>query len=498
MRTKSSSAGLLILLVAAAGACKRAPSALAARPEPQPERDLHAGAPGGACPASCQTLATIPEVAERVLPAVVNISSTRRVKAGGAEGHGPFFENPESRRFFGQRGRPREREEIGLGSGVIISADGLVATNNHVVSHAEEIKVTLPDRRELKARVIGADPLSDVAVIRVEGNDHSLPTLSWGNSDQLRLGEPVLAFGDPFGVGETVTMGIVSAKGRANLGIADYEDFIQTDAAINPGNSGGPLVNLKGELEGITTAIMSESGGYQGVGFAIPANMARPIIESLVKTGKVTRGYLGVSVQEIDSALASGLNLGDVKGVLVTDVTPNAPADRAGLQAGDVILKINGQDVPSSGELRNQVSSSAIGSKLQLEVQRGKKKLVISPIVAELPRTAEESTPKEESAAPEHPAAGLRVAALTPQLRAELEVPDRIAQGVVVTGVAADSEAARAGLRPGDVIVEVNRRPVAAPKELADAYHSANELLLRVYRKPAFLYVILKRPGRIG
>src|SRR5690606_31146613 len=275
----------------------------------------------------------IADVAERALPSVVNISLTKVGRAGAPIPFPVFF------------GPPQERIEQGMGSGVIVSADGTILTNNHVVADAKEIKVTTYDRREFDAKVIGTDPKSDLAVIQIQGAPAGLTPIQFGDSSKLRLGEVVLAIGNPFGVGQTVTMGIVSATGRSRMGIVDYEDFIQTDAAINPGNSGGALVNMRGELVGINTAILSRSGGYQGIGFAIPADMARPIMKSLLDNGKVERGWLGVSIQDLTPELARGLGIGTSRGVLVSGVIDGSPADKAGLERGDVVISLDGKAI---------------------------------------------------------------------------------------------------------------------------------------------------------
>jgi len=270
-------------------------------------------------------------------PTVVNISTTRVVKSPGGEPLTPFFNDPFFKDFFGdeffrQFRIPKERREQSLGSGVIVTQDGYIVTNNHVIEKATEIKVVLSDKKEFKGKVIGVDPKTDIAVIKIDSKE--LPTIPWGDSDKLQVGEYVLAVGNPFGLTNTVTMGIISAVGRANVGVAEYEDFIQTDAAINPGNSGGALVNIKGELIGINTAIFSRSGGYQGIGFAVPANMVKTVMESLVKEGKVIRGWLGVSIQDITPDLAKQFGIKDLKGALVGDVVEGSPAHKAGIKRG--------------------------------------------------------------------------------------------------------------------------------------------------------------------
>ena len=296
----------------------------------------------------------------------------------------PFF-----RQFFGDEfGRqfrvPRERREQSLGSGVIVSPNGYILTNNHVVNGATEIQVTLSDKREFKARVVGTDAKTDIAVLRIDAAD--LPALTIGDSSKIQVGDFALAIGDPFGVGETVTMGIISATGRGNLGIEDYEDFIQTDAPINPGNSGGALINDRGELIGINTAILShESGGNQGIGFAIPVNLARQVMNQILEHGKVTRAYLGISMQELTPAMAKALGDPQLHGALVGDVTANSPAQKAGIQRGDIVLEVNGTPVSDTNQLRNAVSMMSPGSVVKLKVFRRGSERELSAVLAELP-----------------------------------------------------------------------------------------------------------------
>ncbi|HSK01155.1 MAG TPA: trypsin-like peptidase domain-containing protein [Kofleriaceae bacterium] len=325
---------------------------------------------------SVMTDASIPDIAERVVDSVVNISTSKAVRGGPAETD-PFFTDPDSPAFGT---RPSQRRLSSMGSGVIVTSGGRILTNAHVVQGADDIKVTVQDGTDYEATIVGIDPKADIAVLQLKGKVPPMKPLAFGDSSQLRLGEVVLAIGNPFGVGKSVTMGIVSAKGRGNMGIEEYEDFIQTDAAINQGNSGGALVNLKGQLVGINTAIASRSGGYQGIGFAIPSNMARPIMDMLVKDGKVVRGFLGVNIQTVTSALAREHNLGATRGAVVADVQPNSPAAKAGLVTGDVIVSLNGSEIRSGDVLRNTIALIKPGTTVDLEVVgRGapaKKKLV--------------------------------------------------------------------------------------------------------------------------
>jgi len=460
-------------------------------------------------------------VAARVTPAVVNISTTRTIKSGGDENSQddsqdnsqdnsqddpqgnqqgnpmtPFFNDPFFRRFFGDRGFgpmvPHERKEQSLGSGVIVDPRGYIITNNHVIEKADTIKVVLSDRREFKGRLIGTDPKTDIAVVKIDGN--KLPTIPWGDSDQLKVGQYVLAVGNPFGLNQTVTMGIVSAVGRANVGIADYEDFIQTDAAINPGNSGGALVNTAGELIGINTAILSQSGGYMGIGFAVPSKMARSVMESLIKTGKVVRGWLGVSIQEVTPDLAKQFGLAEAKGALVSDVLKDTPAERAGLKRGDVIMKVNGKPVDGPGHLRNTVAETAVGEKITLTVVRDGKEKDVPVTIGEQPKQlGQRGGAEEEGGQPSSVLDGVEVKNLTPQLRQEMSLPEDVS-GVVVSRVESGSDAEAAGLQRGDVIMEVDRKPVRNIQDYERALSKHNKkegLLLLINRQGGTLFIML-------
>jgi serine protease Do len=398
-------------------------------------------------------------IVKNAQPAVVSIASTKVVKTSGDEGLSPLFDDPMFRQFFGDGpqnrfGKQREQREQGLGSGIIVAPDGYILTNNHVIDGANEIRVFTSDKRELKARVIGADPKTDIAVVKVEAKN--LPTLPFADSSQAQVGDIVLAIGNPFGVGQTVTMGIISATGRGNLGIEDYEDFIQTDAAINPGNSGGALINASGQLIGINTAILSRAGGNQGVGFAVPANLARTVMNQLLKDGKVVRGYLGVMIQPVTPEIAKAFNLPDARGALVGEVTPDGPAARAGLAQGDVIIELNGVRVDDNRELRLKISQLAPGSAIKLKLIRDGNPREINITLGELPNEKEAASDrKPESDSPD----GLSVENLTPQIARQLDLQSN-ASGVIVTGVQDGSRADDAGLRRGDVIQQVNRQPV--------------------------------------
>jgi serine protease Do len=335
---------------------------------------------------------SIPDVAERVVDSVVNISTSSTSASAGPAAFDPFFTDPDSP-YYGMQ--PSGRKEMSKGSGVIVTAGGRILTNAHVVKGASEITVTLHDGTDVLAKVIGTDPKADLAVIQLEDKVPGLKPISFGDSSALRLGEVVLAVGDPFGVGKSVTMGIVSAKGRGGMGIEEYEDFIQTDAAINPGNSGGALVNLRGELVGINTAIASPNRGYSGIGFAIPTSMARPIMDMLIKDGKVSRGYLGVNIATVTPALAKEQKLGATRGAVVAGLQADSPAAKAGLEEGDVIISINGVAVRTSDLLRNTIAMTRPGTTVDLEVvKRTAGKTVLKAKLGELPADTTQPTMK--------------------------------------------------------------------------------------------------------
>ncbi|MDR4473241.1 MAG: DegQ family serine endoprotease [Nitrospira sp.] len=434
------------------------------------------------------------DVAKTVTPAVVNIttSGAEEVSDGGRHRGRPedFFGSPFGPRRFGPPMEPKERRGGGQGSGVIVSPDGYVLTNNHVIAGAKTVTVTLPDKREFKGRIVGTDPKSDVAVVKIDGSQ--LPTIPWGDSSRLQVGEYVLAVGNPFGLNSTVTLGIVSALGRGHMGITQYEDFIQTDAAINPGNSGGALVNTRGELVGINTAIFSQTGGYQGVGFAVPTGMSKPIYESLVKTGKVVRGFLGIGIQDLNPDLAKSFGVTGSNGAVVTDVKEEGPAEKAGIKQGDVILSFQGTSIEDAVTLQRAVTRSAVGSKVTVKVMRDgqEKELVVT--IAELPDNPQVA--KAEAGPSDQPLAGLAVQELDRDTVQELGLKGKIA-GVVVTAVDPDSDAERAGLMPGDVIREINRKPVTTVKEYDQAashLKKGQTVLVLINRRGASLYLSAK------
>ena len=399
-------------------------------------------------------------VVEKAKPAVVFVQVEKEKSRSRGQFQDPFeffFNDPLFERFFGQRMRPKKRapqkfKQRGQGSGFIISSDGYILTNNHVVGDADDIKVKLADGRQFKAKLVGTDPQSDVAVIKIDA-DH-LPVLPLGDSDKLEVGEWVIAIGNPFGLTQTVTVGVVSAKGRSRIGINDYEDFIQTDAAINPGNSGGPLVNIHGEAVGINTAIFSRSGGYMGIGFAIPINMARAIEQQLIKSGKVVRGWLGVVIQNIDEDLAKSFDLENTEGVLIAEVSKGSPAEKAGLKEGDVIKKLNGHKIESVDDLRNRIALTRPGTKIELEILRNGKRKTVEVTIGEQPSGATQAITQNEILQK----LGLGVQELTADLADQFGYQE--GQGVLVSEVEPGSPAAQAGIKPGQLIEEVNRKHV--------------------------------------
>jgi serine protease Do len=430
-------------------------------------------------------------VVKPALPAVVNISSSRVVHSRNTP-MSPFLNDPFFRQFFGNQFQaPREQREQSLGSGVIVSPEGYILTNNHVVDGATDIKVALSDKREFKGRVVGRDPKTDIAIVKI--NATGLPSLPLGDSSKLQVGDYVLAIGDPFGVGETVTQGIVSATGRSGLNIEGYEDFIQTDAAINPGNSGGALINTSGALVGINTAILSSAGGNQGIGFAIPINLARNVMDQIIRNGKVVRGYLGVSIQNVTPAIAKAFNLSRSNGALISDVDAKGPSAQSGLKTGDVIVGLNGQPITGPNELRLRVAELAPGSVAHLQVVSNGNSHETDVKLGELPESAgKTSGPKEGSAT--GPLAGVQVEALTSDAAQQLNLPADT-KGVVIDSVAADSAAAEAGLRRGDVILQINRKPVTSVGEYEQTLKQTGDkqsIVLLVERGGARIFVVVE------
>lgn len=394
-------------------------------------------------------------VVKSTRPAVVNIVAIAKSREPKSQIN-PFFDDPFFHRFFGdefgqQFRTPQERQQRGMGSGVIVSSNGYILTNNHVIDQADEIRVVFGDKTEFEGTLIGTDPKTDLAIIKIDATD--LPVLPWGNSDQLQVGEMVMAIGNPFGLNQTVTMGIISAVGRANMGIVDYEDFIQTDAAINPGNSGGALINLRGQLIGINTAIFSRSGGYMGIGFAIPSRMAKTVMTSLIKHGEVIRGWLGVSIQNLDAPLAEQFDAPNTKGVLIGDVIANSPAEKAQLQRGDIIKQYRDMFVEDSVHLRSLVAETSPGTSVLVEVFRNGTSHTLTVKIGTLPK----NLPEVSSSQSLHPLAGIVVGPIQ-------HGQSRGSIGVIVRKVPKNSPSEQAGLRQGDILLEINREKVSSVK----------------------------------
>ncbi|MBH0189281.1 MAG: Do family serine endopeptidase [Nitrospira sp.] len=489
MGTWSIGGGLLLALCACAG-LDGGTSALAA----------------GVPPAFAQGFS---DIVKKTTPAVVNIAVTGGGEGGRRRGGGlppgPFGKPPApGEEPGGEDGptpppmphnppAPHGRQEQSAGSGVVFDSNGFIVTNNHVVEGATQITVTLNDRREFSAKIIGTDPKTDLAVIKIEAKN--LPSLKWAEYEKLQVGDLVLAVGSPFGLSSTVTLGIISALGRGNVGIADYEDFIQTDAAINPGNSGGALVNMNGDLIGINTAIFSRTGGSEGVGFAIPSSIALDIVDSLQRTGKVVRGWMGVAIQEITPALAKSFKLPeDRKGVLISDVNENGPSHAAGVKRGDVVVAFNGKEILSVSQLRNLVARTIVGKEAQVKVLRDGKEQMLAVKVAERPSDEllakkEPAPPKEQGETvkpPDNVLASLRVQALDNAVMSQLNISAKTT-GVVITSVEPGGQAEAAGLQRGDVIQEVNREPV---KTLDDYQKAVSKI-----KKEELAVLLVNRQG---
>jgi len=418
---------------------------------------------------------------ERTAPAVVNIATRGSVEVGGG-GH-PFMDDPFFRRFFDMPNQPQQRRETrSAGSGVIIDADeGLVLTNAHVVDGAEEITVTLQDDRNFDAEIIGTDPGSDIALLRIDADGEGLAELKMADSSATRVGDFVVAIGNPFGLGHTVTSGIVSALGRSGINPEGYEDFIQTDASINPGNSGGALVNLRGELVGVNSAILSRGGGNIGIGFAIPANMARSVMEQLLEFGEVRRGLLGVNIYDITPDIAEAYGIEETTGAMVSQVVPESAADKAGIEAGDIIRKVDGEAIENANALRNTIGLKRSGATVTLEILRDGKKRTIKAELGEQARTA------QLDAQEIHPGLqGAEFETLDPA------TPDYEGQsGVLITSVAPGSPAAQRGLRTGDLITGVNREKVSNLADLQE-HAQGRSLLLNIRRGNANLLLPIR------
>jgi serine protease Do len=451
-----------------------------------------------AAPTQPGVISSFAPIVEKVAPSVVTVFTTETVSRTLA----PFpFSDDALRQFFGGQLQQRQGKQTlqGLGSGVIVSPDGYILTANHVVYGAEEIMVGLgTELRKYKAKKVGTDPGTDVALLKID--EKNLPAITFADSEKARAGDIVLAVGNPFGLRQTVTMGIISAIGRGGMGIVDYENFIQTDAAINMGNSGGALVDIKGQLLGINTAIFTRSGGNQGVGFAIPANLARDVMQSLREKGRVVRGYIGASVQTLTPELAEAMKLkGQPTGALVGEVAPNTPSQKTGIKTGDVITAVNGKKISDAREVRLMIGSMAPGSKAQIQVNRDGQTKMFGVDLVEMPAGAAGEGPKaspEESAQPEKTTVfgGVAVADITSDIRSALNLPKDV-QGAVIAEIDADSPAGKAGLREGDVIQEVNKQPVKNAKDLlaiSKKLKPNEKILIRVYSQGRSGYVALE------
>ncbi len=460
-------------------------------------------APVQARPGFVQSFAPI---VEKVAPSVVTISTSKNVK-NSLRNH-PMLNDPTFRKFFGipeeedeeENGRGKRGgkngshpQALGLGSGVIISADGHILTNNHVIQGADEIEVTLSgSQKKYKAKKVAGDAGTDIAVLKIEAKN--LQPVVFGDSDKLRVGDIVLAVGNPFGLSQSVSMGVVSAMGRGDMGIVDYENFIQTDASINPGNSGGALVDVEGRLVGINTAIYSRSGGNQGIGFAVPANLAHSTMDSLLKNGRVVRGYLGIGIQPLSEDLAQKFRISDQTGTLVTHVEPGGPSAKAGLKPGDVVLEVGGRKVDGPRELRLLVSGMAPGATVAVKLVREGKPQTVKVQLGEMPsKGSAPSGPDDSQQSPPDVLDGVEVQDITGALRKELDLPENV-QGVVITNVDPDSPSAAAGLKRGDVIHEIEREPVTSAKqaeELSEKIKAQKKVLLRVSRAGQSRYVVV-------
>ena len=452
---------------------------------------------------------TFAPIVEKVSPSVVTIATSKLQKRN----KNPYFNDPMFRRYFGlpdneedetdkapKGGGKKHLERAGLGSGVVVAPDGYILTNNHVVDGADEIIVTIgKDKHEYKATKIGNDPATDIAVLKIEAT--SLPSVTFTDSDKVRVGDVVIAVGNPFGLTQTVTMGIVSALGRKgiergqNPGDARYENFIQTDASINPGNSGGALVDAEGRLVGINTAIFSMSGGNQGIGFAVPGNLARGVMESLIRTGKVSRGFLGIKLQDLNEELAKQFKMEGTNGALVSQVYDKTPAEKAGLQSGDVVVEVGGKKIEGPTELQMTIASMAPGTKAELKVIRDGKDKNFTIELGELPTG--KGLAAIEPPKPTDPDVldGVTVADIDAEARKKFDLPEGL-KGVVISEIDPESPSAEAGLKVGDVILEANREPITTSKqavELSEKLKKEKKVLLRVATKGASRYVVVER-----
>ena len=430
------------------------------------------------------------KVADKVMDSVVNISTEKTIKSKYTDPFQDMFNDPFFGRYFGQQGTEKEytQKATSLGSGFVITQDGYIMTNYHVVSEADKIDVKFSDKEVYKAKLIGADPETDIAILKIDGGNNKFQPVDFGNSDNLKIGQWAIAIGNPFGLNNTMTVGIVSAKGRSGMGIETYEDFIQTDASINPGNSGGPLVDIDGKVIGVNTAILSQSGGNMGIGFAIPVNMAKSIKDMLIKDGKVTRGYLGIMMQPVDKNIAQKFNLKRSSGVLITNVVPGSPAESAGLKRGDIIIDADGKKISEMGELINSISNSIPGKEMTFTVVRDGKE---TKIKAKLAKKEENSV---DNNAVEGSILGMKIRNIDDTVKQKFNLP-KDKKGVIVLEVAYGSSAYLAGIRAGDVVVAVEKNEVSSVGEvnkILSQIPSGQDILLFVEGKN-LRYVILTK-----
>ena len=430
------------------------------------------------------------KVADKVMDSVVNISTEKTIKSKYTDPFQDMFNDPFFGRYFGQQGTEKEytQKATSLGSGFVITQDGYIMTNYHVVSEADKIDVKFSDKEVYKAKLIGADPETDIAILKIDGGNNKFQPVDFGDSDNLKIGQWAIAIGNPFGLNNTMTVGIVSAKGRSGMGIETYEDFIQTDASINPGNSGGPLVDIDGKVIGVNTAILSQSGGNMGIGFAIPVNMAKSIKDMLIKDGKVTRGYLGIMMQPVDKNIAQKFNLKRSSGVLITNVVPGSPAESAGLKRGDIIIDADGKKISEMGELINSISNSMPGKEMTFTVVRDGKE---TKIKAKLAKKEENSV---DNNAVEGSILGMKIRNIDDTVKQKFNLP-KDKKGVIVLEVAYGSSAYLAGIRAGDVVVAVEKNEVSSVGEvnkILSQIPSGQDILLLVEVKN-LRYVILTK-----
>jgi serine protease Do len=457
------------------------------------------------------TLTTFAPVVDKVAPNVVTIATSKMVRRNAAQGQNPMLNDPMFRRFFGlpedQPADPKEKEDdtkggkkrkqmAGLGSGVIVSAEGHIITNNHVIEGADEIIVKVGnEKHEYIAKKIGTDPSTDLAILKIEPMK-KLQGITFADSDKIRVGDLAIAVGNPFGLTQSVTMGIISATGRGGgeMRIAEYENFIQTDASINPGNSGGALVDLEGRLMGINTAIFSRTGGNQGIGFAVPANLARTVMEGLIKDGKVSRGFLGIALQPLSDDLAKAFKIENNAGALVAEVTSNGPAEKAGVKAGDVVVEVSGKKVEGPRELQLLVAAIAPGSKVDVKLVRDGQQKLVTVELGERPSTRVAVTDKPEKLADPDVLDGVTVADIDAEARKKFGLAED-AKGVVITEVDPESASAEAGLKVGDVVHEINREAIVSSKqavELSEKVKKEKKVLLRVSTKGTSRFVVVE------